>query len=253
MNLGDVISIVSPKGGVGKTSITVNLGIALVKYLYKKVIVIDTNAYAANLSFYLGMPHLPITLNDMIKWKLPAEKVTYEHESGLHVIPASLSIENEKDIINKLNLKRLINEIRRKYDYILLDSAPGMGEDVRSIIEISDEIILVTTPDTPTLLTSYKAVVFAEEHRTPLRVVINKVMGNKHELAKEEIKDALKTEIFEEIPYDFRVYEAVMRRIPALYISPTFRNHIISMASKLTGEEIKKKGIFDVIREILRL
>ena len=253
MYLGQVMGIVSPKGGVGKTSITANLGIALARYFHKSTIVIDTNAYAANLSFYLGMSHLPITLNDMIKWNLPSEKVTYEHDSGLHVIPASISIENERDIINKLSLKRLINEVRRKYDYLLLDSAPGVRDDVKAVIELSDEALVVTTPDTPTVLTTYKAIMLADEARTPVKLVLNKVMGNRHELVKAEIKDSLKTEIFEEIPYDFKVYEASMRRIPAIYISNVFRNHMFSIASKITGDEIPKKNIFDVIRGFLHI
>lgn len=77
-----IISVLSGKGGVGKTTLVSNLGASLVKR-GKNVIIIDGNVTAPNLSLHLGIPFYPITLHDVLKNKVPIESAIFHHESGL--------------------------------------------------------------------------------------------------------------------------------------------------------------------------
>ena len=89
--MNKIIVINSGKGGVGKTVSAVNLG-AAINYFNKDVLVIDGNLTTTNVGIQLGSPEVPINLNHVLLGKAEAFEAVYEHESGIKIIPSSLSI-----------------------------------------------------------------------------------------------------------------------------------------------------------------
>ena len=85
-----IIVITSGKGGVGKTTTAINLGAAM-NYFGKDVLVIDGNLTTPNVGIHLGSPEVPINLNHILSGKADVFEGVYEHESGLKIIPSSLS------------------------------------------------------------------------------------------------------------------------------------------------------------------
>src|SRR3989338_8055195 len=92
-----VITITSGKGGVGKTTSAINIGAAL-NYLGKDVIVVDANLTTPNIGLHLGAPIVPVSLNHVLSGKAKISDALYEHESGLKIIPSSLSIKELRQL-----------------------------------------------------------------------------------------------------------------------------------------------------------
>jgi len=89
--MAKIYAIISGKGGVGKTTTTINLGISL-NLLGEDVIIIDANLTTPNIGIHLGAPIVPTTINRVLNNQAKLEDAIYEHESGTKIMPASLSL-----------------------------------------------------------------------------------------------------------------------------------------------------------------
>src|SRR4030042_3368410 len=138
--MAKVYAIISGKGGVGKTTTTINLGVSL-NYLGEEVIIVDANLTTPNVGIHLGAPIVPTTLNHVLNNQAKLEDAIYEHESGTKIMPASLSLkETEKIRYNKL--PDIIKGLKKITEHILIDAAAGLGREARAAIESADEIII---------------------------------------------------------------------------------------------------------------
>ncbi len=240
--MAKVISVISGKGGVGKTTTVSNLGAALVKR-GKNVIVIDGNVTTPNLSLHLGIPFYPITLHDVLKRKTPVEAAIYEHSTGMKVVPASLSAEAVKDTkIEKLE-GALLNLLGRA-DIIIVDSAAGLGKEALTAMRLADELIIVTNPDLPSVTDALKTIKLAEESGTKvLGVVLNRVKGKKHEMPFSEIKSMLSVPVLTIVPEDSSVPKSIKRKKPVVHHKPKSRASMAfkKLAAKILGEPFKEK------------
>ncbi|MAH03585.1 hypothetical protein CMI39_02245 [Candidatus Pacearchaeota archaeon] len=90
-----LIVITSGKGGVGKTTSAVNLG-AAVNHFGRDVLVVDGNLTTPNVGIHLGSPEVPVSLNHVLSEKADISEAIYEHESGIKILPSSLSIKELK-------------------------------------------------------------------------------------------------------------------------------------------------------------
>lgn len=241
-----IISVLSGKGGVGKTTLVSNLGASLVKR-GKNVIIIDGNVTAPNLSLHLGIPFYPITLHDVLKNKVPIESAIFHHESGLKIIPASLSADAIKDI-NIEKFQTVMLSLLGKADIVIIDAAAGLGKEALAAIGVADDLIVVTNPELPAVTDALKTIKIAEENGTKvLGVVVNRVKGLKHELSLNEIKSMLEVPIIAAVPEDLAVPRSIAKRIPVVHHKPNSRASLEfhRLAAKIIGEPwmaIKKKS-----------
>jgi len=246
-----IISVVSGKGGVGKTTTVSNLGAALVKR-GKNVIVLDANVTTPNLSLHLGIPFYPITLHDVLKRKIPIEAAIYEHPSGMKVIPASLSAEAVKDT-NIEKLQRVLINLLGRADIIIVDSAAGLGREALTAMRLADELLIVTNPDLPAVTDALKTIKIAEENNTKiLGVVLNRFRGKKHEMPVSEIRSMLNYPILTIVPEDSSVPKSIKNRSPVVHHKPNARSSIAfkKLAARISGEKFveeieEEKGWFD--------
>lgn len=152
-----VIALTNQKGGVGKTTTAVNLGVSLAKQ-GNKVLLIDADAQA-NLTMALGYnrpDELPVTLstivqNIMDKTPYDAHRGILHHSEGVDLIPSTIELSgNEAAIINTKNrdiiLKTHINEVRKNYDYVLIDCMPSLGMFPINAMAAADSVIIPTQP-----------------------------------------------------------------------------------------------------------
>lgn len=128
MNMGIVVSLLNHKGGVGKTTSTVNIGAAMVE-LGKKVLLIDLDPQA-NLTISLGVPRQKITIYEALRGE--GDLAPYTHRPGLDVITSSLDLSGaEMELINEAGreyiLRELLSQLSDDYDYILIDCPPSLG------------------------------------------------------------------------------------------------------------------------------
>lgn len=250
----NVIAVMSPKGGVGKTVTTVNLAAALALKFNKKILAIDTNVSTASLGLHLDVFYPKITLHDILNKGFSAEKAIYRYHENLHIIPASIKIKRkDKNLYDvRKNIQRIIfgydkllKELSKKYDLILLDCAPGFDLESMASMNVAGGLLFVTNPDYPSLVTTVKAVEYAKLSGVPVGgIVLNKVMNKKYELKKDEIEKVLKVKIIETIPFDKKIPKSIAKRIPIVLSNPYSKSAKAykRLAARLAGMKNKKKS-----------
>lgn len=233
-----VISIISGKGGVGKTTTAINLGAAL-NLLNQEVIIVDANLNTPNIGIHLGAPIVPITLNHILKGKVDVNEAIYEHTSGMKIIVSSLSVKE----LSKFNTKRLpeiAQKLKKISDFVIFDSAAGFGEEALDTMNAADEIIVVTNPEMPAVTDALKAVKVAKEMGKDVKgVIITRHRNARYELPISSIKSMLEVPIIGVIPEDRSVKEAVVKRDAVVHTHPRSRasKRYNEIARKIAGVE----------------
>ena len=241
-----IISVLSGKGGVGKTTLVSNLGAALIKR-GKNVIIIDANVTTPNLSLHLGIPFYPVTLHDVLKNDVPIESAVYNHHTGLRVIPASLSVEALKNV-NMDKLEKALSNLFDKTDIIIVDAAAGLGKEALAAMTVADELIVITNPELPAVTDALKTIKIAQDNKTKvLGVVVNRVKGLKHELSMSEIKSMLDVPIISIVPEDLAVPRSIAKKTPVVHHKPRSKSSLEfqRLALRILGDpwtEVKRRS-----------
>lgn len=214
-----IISIVSGKGGVGKTTLVSNLSHVLTE-LGKDVTAIDANLTTPHLGLHLGFHMVPKSLHDFLRGDAKSNEVVYYHPYGFKVIPAGLSV-NDLVGVNADRLQNLTLSLVGKTDFILLDSAPSLGREATLSLKLSDEILLLTNPNLPAVLDILKVANVAENlNKNVLGVVVNRVSRKENQLSAEEIEEFVKHPVIAEIPEDINVQRSLAARTAVVDYDP---------------------------------
>lgn len=234
--MGDVIGVLSLKGGVGKTSVVTALGAAIADF-GKKVLLIDANFSAPNLGLHLNIINPKITLHHVLRRESNINNAIYESEN-FDVIPSSMS----GRIINPLKLKDKIKFLKKKYDIILIDSSPSLNEETLAVMLASDEVLVVTTPDYPTLSATLKAVKLAKQRGALISgLILNKVYNKNFELSIDDIEKTVEVPVMAVIPHDINVLRALSESTPSTSYMPKSEASVEykKLAATLIGEKYK--------------
>ncbi len=191
------ISIISGKGGVGKTVITANLGIALSKY--RRVIVLDADLAMANLSIVLGMKP-KVTLHDVLMGSATVEDSIYD-AYGVKVVPTGISLDGfEKS--KPEDMFKVIREILENCDILLLDAPAGAERTTIIATMTSEDCIIVTNPDVSAITDATKSRIIAERLKTNVRGFILNRYKKEIKIKPDKIEDVLRVPLLGIIPED---------------------------------------------------
>nr|WP_222439295.1 septum site-determining protein MinD [Sporosarcina sp. BP05] len=176
-SVGEAIVITSGKGGVGKTTTTANLGTALALQ-GKKVCLIDTDIGLRNLDVILGLENRIIyDLVDVIEGRCKVQQALVKDkrfEDGLFLLPAAQT--TDKNAINPEQMKTLVNELKRDYDYILIDCPAGIEQGFKNAIAGADRAIVVTTPEISAVRDADRIIgLLEQEDIEPPKLIINRI------------------------------------------------------------------------------
>jgi septum site-determining protein MinD len=220
--MAKVYAIISGKGGTGKTTSTINIGASMNSF-GEDVVILDGNITTPNIGIHLGAPIVPITLNHVLSGQARIEDAIYEHESGTKVIPASLSLK-ETEKINLRKLPELTNKLKRITNYVLIDSAAGLGEEAKAAINSADEIIIVTNPEIASVTDALKTIKLSEETNKPIKgIIVTRHRGRRTEMSIANIKDMLEHQIIGIIPEDESIKKSQVMKNPVIYTHPRSR------------------------------
>ena len=251
-----VIVITSGKGGVGKTTTAINLG-AAINHFGKDVLIIDANLSTPNVGIHLNSPEVPISLNHVLQKKAYPFEAVYEHESGMKIMPSSLSVKELKKIKPE-KLKGFKKDFLDISDYIIIDGAAGLGHEATSVMEMADELILVTNPEMPAITDALKTIKVAEEKKKTITgIIITRVRRNRSELTPDTVKEMLEVPILGSVPEDIVMQEALQMKDAVVHTHPKSRpsRAYKEIAARLTGDHYDsdkdKEKFFERIGRIL--
>ena len=211
-----IAAVASCKGGSGKSTTALNLGIALAR-LGRDVTIIDANLSTPYLSVALGAPKVPVTLHHVLNGEAHIRNAIYQHESGAKIIPGSLSMEH----IHTLDLSKLKHHLGHiASDIILLDGAPGLSYEAQSSIQLSHEVLVTTTPDLPSVAQTYRTVKLAQHYHKPITGIVLTRTGHALDLHHTNVQTLLEHPIIGHIPEDPYVKKAVTLRESVVHAYP---------------------------------
>lgn len=239
-----LITIISGKGGVGKTTTAINLSAALNSF-GKEVIVLDANLTTPNVGVHLGAPIVPVNLNHVLSGKAKVSEAIYEHESGTKIVPSSLSVKELKNLDHS-KLKDVGKKLKKLADFVVYDSAAGLGDEAMGAIEAADEIIIVTNPEIPAVTDALKTVKVAEDMGKEVKgVIVTRATGSKHEMLISNVKEMLDLPILGVVPEDKNVKASVQNKDALIHLYP--HSHASRaykrIAAQIAGVEYDEPGL----------
>jgi len=175
--VGEAIVITSGKGGVGKTTTTANLGTALALQ-GKKVCLVDTDIGLRNLDVVLGLENRIIyDIVDVIEGRCKAHQAIVRDkrvDEKLFLLPAAQT--TDKNAVNPEQMKSLIDELKREFDYVLIDCPAGIEQGYRNAVAGADRAIVVTTPEISAVRDADRIIgLLEQEDIEPPRLIINRI------------------------------------------------------------------------------
>ncbi len=147
--------------------------------------------------------------------------------------------------VNPKRLKHILSDLVGKKDFILIDAAAGIDNEVKSAIEAADEVMIVTNPHTPAIADALRAKKLADDLKKPVSgIILNKVRGEKFEIDHKVIEDVLETPVIARISEHRKVRESVALKIPMTAYAPRSKitREIKRLSHHITGEEIPNTG-----------
>lgn len=234
---GDILGILSLKGGVGKTSIVSSLGAAISDF-QRKVLLVDANLSAPNLGMHLRIVDPKVSLHHVLEGSKTV-KSAIQHLDYFDLIPSSIFFDKQ---INPLRLKNKLKPLKNEYDFIIIDSSPALNDETLAVMMAADRLLVVTTPDYPTLSSTLKAIVHARRRGVKIDgLILNKVYGKSFELTIREIEDTLDVPVLAVIPEDEGVVNSISKFTPFFKHKPHSKGaeEFKKLAAVLIGEKYR--------------
>jgi pilus assembly protein CpaE len=218
---GRIVTVFSPKGGTGKTVTATNLATALAKFEQRKTLLLDLDLQFGDAAIMLGIEPEK-TIYDLVvaPGELDTEKLsgyTTKHLSGLDVLPAPLRPE-DAELVTEAKLGRLLEVARESYDCIVVDTSPFFHGPMLATLDRTDELLLLSSLDVPTLKNLRLALQTLELLSFPkqrIRIVLNRA-NSKVGMKQNEVESALGMKVRYEVPSDRAVPLAVNRGKPVV-------------------------------------
>lgn len=237
------IVFASGKGGVGKSTLALNLGILLAQ-AGRRCVVVDADLDMANISLMIGVELNPITLHNVLAGENAVDDAVYEGPNKLFYVPSS--IHEEKNEIDFTRLRDAVSKLEAAYDYVLIDCPPGLTQGVQATISSAREVILVVTPEPPAVIDSLKIKRFSEKAGVKITgIVVNRVTGDKTELRPQDLESVLGIPVLASLPEDAEVRRSAVLQVPVVVRAQAtpFSKALRLFASNLTREPIREEAV----------
>jgi septum site-determining protein MinD len=239
-----VITITSGKGGVGKTTTTANIGVALA-LLGKRVVCMDADIGLRNLDVVLGLENrIVYDVVDVIEGRCRLRQALIKDKRLPELLLLPASQKRDKSAVNAADLSKVCDDLRAEHDFILIDSAAGIEEGFRTAIAPADEVVIVTNPEVSAVRDADRVVGLVEAaEKGPARLIVNRLKPGLVQrgdmLDTEDVLDILAIDLIGIVPEDENVLISTNKGNPAAFEekSPAgiaFRH----IARRLTGEDV---------------
>ena len=261
--MSEIIVITSGKGGVGKTTVTANLGLGLAK-LNKKVVVVDTDIGLRNLDVVLGLENRIIyNLIDVIEGtcRMKQGLIRDKRCENLFLLPSAQT--KDKTAVTPEQMIKLTRDLSEEFDYILLDCPAGIEQGFKNAIAGANRAIVVTTPEVSAIRDADRIIGLLQANEMPeIHLLINRLrmdMIRRGEMMSvEDVTEILAVDLIGAVPDDEAVVIATKQGEPLCGQDSLSGQAFSNICRRITGEEIPlldfqvKKGMWKRLSGMFR-
>ncbi len=241
--MGEVIVITSGKGGVGKTTTTANLGLGLSR-LGKKVVVIDTDLGLRNLDVVLGLENrIVYNLVDVIEGNCRIKQALIKDKrcDNLYLLPSAQT--KDKSAISPEQMKKLTEELKEEFDFVLLDCPAGIEQGFQNAISGADRAIIVTTPEVSAIRDADRIIGLLDKNQIKQKdLIINRIRMDMIKrgdmMSVEDVTEILYINLIGIIPDDEHVVIGTNQGEPVIGMESAAGKAYANICRRITGEEV---------------
>lgn len=261
--MGEVIVVTSGKGGVGKTTTTANVGTGLAK-LNKKVVLIDTDIGLRNLDVVMGLENrIVYNLVDVIEGNCRIKQALIKDKryQNLYLLPSAQT--RDKDAVSPEQMKKLADELREEFDYILLDCPAGIEQGFKNAIAGADSALVVTTPEVSAVRDADRIIGLLEANEMKnIHLVVNRLRTDMVKrgdmMSADDVVEILAIDLIGIVPDDENIVIATNQGEPLVGNSSMAGQAYMNICRRFTGEEVplldlnKKNGFMSTLSGIFK-
>lgn len=258
--MGKAIVVTSGKGGVGKTTITSNVGMGLAQR-GKKVCLVDADVGLKNLDIVMGLENRVVyDLLHVIQGEVPLSKALIRDKRcpSLFLLPAAQRC--DKQVISEEQMRNLILELKEQFDYVLVDCPAGIEFGFRNAIAGADEAIVVVNPEVSSVRDADRVIGLLGPRDIPARLVINRYrpeMVRKGEMmGKDDVVEILAVPVLAVIPEGPSLIASTNRGEPFILSHPNDRlgRALQNLVDRIEGRNVPLENLEEsIIARLKRL
>jgi len=253
------IAIVSGKGGVGRTTLTFNLGVGM-SLFGRNIVMLDLDLVMANMDIITDLLNPEVTLHDVLAKNRHIEDCVYEIKPGIRVIPTGIHFETLRYINpNYISWNKILEEISEYGDIFLMDIPAGINSSIFEGLPENVEMVIVTNSTMMSVADALKIRILSNElNISIIGFVLNMWYDDGFLLSVNEIESILEVPMIGIIPYDREVERSIALGKSIVEINPSSptSNAIMQLTAHLLGEEYKpiepdKEGILNRLKKFI--
>ncbi len=250
--MSEVIVVTSGKGGVGKTTITANLGTGLAK-LDKKTVLVDTDIGLRNLDVVMGLENrIVYNMVDVIEGncRLKQALIRDKHYPGLYLLAAAQT--RDKSAVTPEQMKKLVEDLKVHFEYIILDCPAGIEQGFKNAVAGADRAIVVTTPEVSAIRDADRIIGLLEaDGMKQIELLINRLrpdMIKKGDMmSAEDVIEILAIPLIGAVPDDNAIVISTNQGEPLAGSDAPSGQALFNVARRVTGEQV---DILDFSKDI---
>ena len=256
--MSEVIVITSGKGGVGKTTTTANVGTGLAKE-GKKVVLIDTDIGLRNLDVVMGLENrIVYNLVDVVEGNCRIKQAMIKDKKypDLYLLPSAQT--RDKSSVSPEQMKKVVDELKEEFDYILLDCPAGIEQGFQNAIAGADRALIVTTPEVSAIRDADRIIGLLEANDIhKIDLVINRIRMDMVKrgdmLSKDDVLDILAIDLIGVVPDDENIVVSTNQGEPLVGMGSQSGSAYLDICRRILGENIPVVGPEQPKRFLARL
>ncbi len=260
---GRVIVITSGKGGVGKTTTSANIGTALAK-AGNKVVLIDTDIGLRNLDLLLGLENrIVYTIVDVVEERCKLKQALVKDKKNPNLSLLAAAQTRDKTSVSQEQLKDICDQLKKKYDFILVDCPAGIEQGFQNAVAGASEAIVVTTPEMSAVRDADRIIglLEAKEEIESYKLLLNRVRPNLIEsndmMSVEDVVEILSADLIGVIPEDTGIITSTNKGEPIVNDEKSLAGQAYrNVAKRIMGEDVpfldlkQQKGFVAKIKDL---
>jgi septum site-determining protein MinD len=241
--MGEVIVVTSGKGGVGKTTTTANVGTGLAM-LEKKVVLIDTDIGLRNLDVVMGLENrIVYNLVDVIEGtcRIRNALIKDKRYPNLYLLPSAQT--RDKNAVSPEQMKKLADELRDEFDYILMDCPAGIEQGFKNAIAGADRALVVTTPEVSAVRDADRIIGLLEANEMKqTHLIVNRLRMDMVKrgdmMSSDDVCEILAVDLIGVVPDDENIVISTNQGEPLVGSDSLAGKAYMNICKRILGEEV---------------